>query len=346
MKTFLAIGDEKDFDTFKKIRKQKRFFYKTSFRFNSTDYYSLLNGSLPRISTKRLVVFLCFPFDYWDRYIEPRKYRGIYGNRSFYIKFKEFWKIVEERIKEYYKDKDIDYINHPKHLATDRDKELTKRLVKKHGVLVPKTVASRKISHILSLIEQNKKLFIKVRYGSMGKGITFLEKGRWMTNFRFRKKKIISKRSDYGWTFIDITGKKDFLRQVLKKDIIIEEAIDPLLIKGRKFDLRMYIFKNKVLYTYGRSNSERGITTNISQGARGEKLSFEKTLPQKQLDFAKKSAINAIKALRLNFGGVDMMLCSDKKTAKFIEVNAFPGFPKVRRYNLARFFIEEVISNY
>ena len=95
-----------------------------------------------------------------------------------------------------------------------------------------------------------------------------------------------------------------------------------MLIKGRKFDLRMYVFKNKVLYTYGRSNDAKAVTTNISQGAKGEKLSFEKTLPQKQLEVAKKSAIKAIKALGLNFGGVDMMLCADRKSAMFIEINS------------------------
>ena len=167
-----------------------------------------------------------------------------------------------------------------------------------------------------------------------------------MTNFRFRKGKIFSKKSDYGWTFIDITNNKKFLSKILKKDIIIEEAINPLLIKGRKFDLRLYVFKNKVLYTYGRSNDAEAVTTNLSQGARGEKLSFEKTLPKKQLEFAKKNAIKSIKALGLSFGGVDIMLCADRKSAMFIEINSFPGFPKVRRYNLSKFLIKEIVRVY
>ena len=70
------------------------------------------------------------------------------------------------------------------------------------------------------------------------------------------------------------------------------------------------------------------------------------TLPKKQLEFAKKSAIKAIKALGLNFGGVDMMLCADHKTAKFIEINAFPGLPRTRRFNLAKFLIKGNIKEY
>ncbi len=346
MKTLLAIGDWKDFDTFKKFYKQRKFFRNSNIQVKAVNYFELLKNNTPEINTKEIIVFLCFPFNYWDKYIEPKKYRGIYGNKSFYTKFIKFWKLVEKKLKDNYKNKTITYINHPKHLATDRDKELTKKKVAKKGVLVPKEFKTRKTKDILKLLEKGKKLFIKVKYGSMGKGITYLEKGRWMTNFRFKKGKILSKHSDYGWTFINITNKTAFLSEILKKDIIIEEAIDPLLIKGRKFDLRMYVFKNKVLYTYGRTNDKDAVTTNISQGARGEKLSFEKTLPKKQLKFAKDSAVKAIKALGLNFGGVDMMLCSDKKKAKFIEINAFPGFPKVRRFNLSRFLIKEMIKEY
>ncbi|MDP6600196.1 MAG: hypothetical protein QF798_02045 [Candidatus Woesearchaeota archaeon] len=345
-KTLLVLGDEKDFDTYKKFISQKRFFSKNAITVKHIDYFSLLANKFPPITTNKIIIFPCFPFEYWDKYIEPKNYKGVYGNKSFYLKFIKFWQQIEKKIHEEYFGKKIAYINHPKHLSKDRDKEFTKKLVAKSGVLVPQTFYCRSTKDILKLMEKGYKLFIKVRYGSMGKGITYLEKGRWLTNFRFRSKNIISKKSDYGWKFVDITDKASFLRQLLKQDIIIEEAINPLLIQGRKFDLRMYVYKNRVLYTYGRSNDAEAVTTNISQGAKGEKASFVSLLPKKQLDTAKKAAIKAIHAIGLKFGGVDIMLCADKKNVMFIEINTFPGFPKVKRFNLSKYLIKEIVKEY
>jgi len=47
--------------------------------------------------------------------------------------------IVDQIILKEYGDKNISYINHPEHLAKDRDKELTKKLVSNAGVLAPKS---------------------------------------------------------------------------------------------------------------------------------------------------------------------------------------------------------------
>ncbi len=40
------------------------------------------------------------------------------------------------------------------------------------------------------------------------------------------------------------------------------------------------------------------------------------------------------------------MLCSNKKNAKFIEVNTFPGFPRARRFNLSKLLYNEIIKDY
>ena len=249
---------------------------------------------------------------------------------------------MDKKIKKNYKDKRVYFINPPEKLSIDRDKELTKKLIKKANVKTTKTCKIKDINKILKLLDGGKKFFVKVRYGSMGKGITYLEKNRWYTNFTFRNNKILSRKSDYGWRFKRVANNEPFLKKLLKEDVITEEAIKPLLVKSRKFDLRMYVCFDKVLYIYPRSNEANSITTNISQGAKGESSAFLKGIRKDLLRKAERSAIKAIKALDLNFGGVDILFDSNEKDAIVIEINAFPGFPKVKRFNLSRYVMKEI----
>jgi hypothetical protein len=342
MKTLLAVGELRDWDSYKKFYRNRRLFSKYGFKFKALDYADILKDELPKIKTKELVIFFFFPFTYWDTKIETKTYKGVYGNRTFYDKFNDFWKMIYDRINSSYPDKRIFYVNHPSGITLDRDKEATKRLLASAGIQVSKPHFIRDMNKIRELLDQGKKLFVKVRYGSMGKGITYLEKDRWFTNFRFRNGRIVSKKSDYGWTFKEITGNKRFLKELLKQDVVIEEAINPWLLKGRKFDLRLYVCFGKVIYVYPRTNDTKEITTNISQGATGEGPEFLHSIPKKILDEAKKSALRATKAMNLNFAGVDIMPNVDCKTVTVIEVNTFPGFPKVRIFNLGKYLVKAI----
>jgi glutathione synthase/RimK-type ligase-like ATP-grasp enzyme len=185
-------------------------------------------------------------------------------------------------------------------------------------------------------VEKGRRFYIKVRFGSMGKGITYLEKGRWLSNFRFRQGAIKSRKSDYGWTFRNVTGNRPFLKQLLEQDIIVEEAVDPLVIRGRILDLRLYVCFGKVLYIYPRSTAAGQVTTNISQGARGEPQRYLRSIPAAALQQAARQAVKAAKAMRLQFTGIDIMPEAGGKRVKVIEANTFPGFPKARSYNLSK----------
>lgn len=342
MKTLLAIGDMCDWDSFKKFYRQRKLFKKYDFVFKHVDYDSILNGAFPAVKTKTLVIFLFFPFNHWNKKIETKNYKGVYGNRNFYIKFRKFWNEIQKKIDIVYNDKNIFYVNDPRQITLDRDKWVTNKILDKKKVPDPKLYRSRDLKKILQLLDEGKKVFIKVRYGSMGKGITYLEKNNWFTNFRFRNNKIISKKSDYGWNFHEITSNKRFLKALLKEDIVIEEAINPLILKGRKFDLRLYVCFDKVLYIYPRSNEPKEITTNISQGARGEDQKFLNSVPEKVLNASIKYAVKATKAMKLNFAGVDIM--PNGKGVTVIEVNTFPGFPKPRKFNLSKHIIKEITA--
>jgi hypothetical protein len=341
-KTLLAIGDTADWDSYLKFYRQRRLLKKYKFGFATTDYDSVLNGDCPPIASKTIIILLFFPFVYWDREIEPKTYPGLYGTKRFYSQLKRFWKIVAKKIEEHYEGKKIHFLNSPKNIPTERDKKLTKQILASAGIHTPRSYRIVNVPAIVHLLRQGKKLFIKVRYGSMGKGITYLEQGKWYTNFGLRGSRIVNRHSDYGWKFRDVTGNRTFLKQLLTEDVIVEEAIPRWVIGNAHFDLRLHVFFDKVIYMYPRCNTVCNITTNVSQGATSKTMAFLKGISRNVIAKAERTGIKARRALGLNFAGVDIMLHPEKHEPIVIEVNAFPGFPKVRTFNLARYLIAEI----
>ena len=62
MKTLLAVGELRDWDSYKKFYRQRRLFAKNGYRFKSVDYDQILKGKLPKIKSKEVVIFFFFPF--------------------------------------------------------------------------------------------------------------------------------------------------------------------------------------------------------------------------------------------------------------------------------------------
>ncbi|KYK23342.1 hypothetical protein AYK25_10065 [Thermoplasmatales archaeon SM1-50] len=340
--TILVLGNELDWDSYKKFYKQLQKHRSKKLKWVTATYDLFEKNELPLIDSDTLIIFLFFPFTYWDKHIENEGYKGIYGNVEFYNKFRSFWSEIYKTLKRVYRGKKLYFINHPLKIAIDRDKEFTKTVLSENGIKVPISYYTRDSKDILELVDQeNKKLFLKVRYGSMGKGITYIEKGNWKTNFRFEDGKILSPRSDYSWTFVDITDNVEFLKEILTKDIVIEEAVECCKLDDIIFDLRFYVFYDEVLYIYPRTNKKGAITANISQGGQGRSTQFLKRFPKNVIDKAVQSAIRTVKAMDVNFAGVDVMISKDLK-AYVIELNAFPGFTKVRRFNLSKRIIQHI----
>ncbi len=343
-KTLLAIGDMKDWDSYLKFHRRRRLMKKYGCGFVAADYDAVLNGDLPEIPSETVIIFLFFPFVYWDKHIEPKKYAGVYGNRRFHAEFKRFWKIVAAKLRRRYADKQIHFVNCPQNIPAERDKKLTKEMLAAARVPAPRSYRATSARTILRLLSEGTRLFIKVRYGSMGKGITYLEERQWYTNFTFRSGKILNRHSDYGWKFRNVTGNKKFLTQLLKQDVIIEEAVPRWLIRGKQFDLRVLIFFGKILYMFPRSNAADKVTTNVSQGAESQTMSFLSGISKDLIRKAERTAVRAARALGLNFTGVDIMLDPRRQLPVVIELNGFPGFPKVRRFDMAGSLIAEIGS--
>ena len=76
-KTFLLIGDWKDFDTFRKLFRQKNSLYNTKISFKKCNYWDILNKNLPEIKTKEIIILHClsqYPSEYSNINLKSIKY--------------------------------------------------------------------------------------------------------------------------------------------------------------------------------------------------------------------------------------------------------------------------------
>ena len=340
---FLVIGDDSDWESFLKFKKKEGFLKSRQIDFKTISYDSVIKGSLPNIKSNHFLILAFFPLDYWNKKVEKDFVRGhIYGDKKCAEIFYDYLNKVKSAIEEKYSSKKISYVNSFEAVKIDRDKELTKKIIKRANVPVPKSYSTRKYEDIIKLL--NKKiLYLKVNFGAMGKGITRLEKGKWLTNFIYRKGSIISRKGDYGWKFKNIAGNRDFLGQLLKKELVIEETVDPYVIDNKKFDIRYYVVYGKIKHKIVRSAPIENVVTNITQDGVEEKNTFLK-MPKKYLKTAEVNAIRAAKALNLNLAGIDVMI-SKRGIPYVIEAQSFPGFPK-SKYNFSGKLAKEIIKHW
>lgn len=345
MRSILVLGDKSDWESYLKFNKSRNLFKKKNIEFKTISYNSVLKSRLPSIKSRKVLILLFFPLDYWNNEIEKNFVRGrVYGDKKCADMFYRYMDNVKEVLSEKYYDKQISYVNSFDSIKIDRDKELTKKVIKKAGIRTPKSYLERNYSGIMDLLKKGKRLYIKVNFGAMGKGITMLEKNRWITNFIYRRGSIISRKGDYGWRFKDITGNKEFLRELLKKNIIIESAVNPYIINNSWFDIRYYVVYGKVKHKIIRSTGLKNIVTNITQGGSKEDDNFLKDFPRKLLKEAEQNAVKAAKSLNLNLAGIDIVF-SKRGLPYVLEGQSFPGFPK-SKYKFSEKLAQEIIRNY
>ena len=339
--TILAVGDKQDYDSYLKFDRERNSILRSKFDYVNTDYNRLLKKGIPALRTEKVIVFLFFPFAYWNRYIEHRNYKGIYGSRLFYKKFNRFWDRVGTACGRSLKKKRVFFVNSSFLCGRYRDKLAVRNKLLRAGIPSPRIFPVSRPQEIRHLLRSGESLFLKPRYGSMGKGITFLSKSSWKTNFLYRGGRIMSRKSDRGWKFRDITGNYAFLRKLIRNDILTEKAIDSITVKKKKVDMRVYVFFNRVMYIYPRKNDIDSVTTNISQGAQGDPRLLRK-MPKPIVDRTRKVASRVSRALKLNLAGMDIMVDRNRRDIYVIDVNLFPGFPKRKTFNFSRSLIRRL----
>ncbi len=345
-RAILVIGDRLpkgplSYTSFEKFTSYKDRLNKRSIELRECSFEDFLKGNLPPIGLNSIKVMFFFPFKYWDKNIE-NKFLGprIYGDESFGKKFNDFFDRAEKKLKDYYKHKKLTFVNDVASLKLNRDKRKTRVLLNKNDIPTPLEYRIKTLSDLTHLLDNGKELYIKPRYGAMGKGITYLSPRGWYTNFSFRKGKIISRPKDFGWRFINVTGKKDFLKKLIKRDVVCEEAISAPVVRKKKIDLRIYVIYGKVPYVYARTVSSSGIVTNWSQGGTIEKRNFLKRIPKDKLKLAKFYARKASRVMGLNYAGMDILFSGDYKNVYVLEGHSFPSYET--GFNLIKYLVDHL----
>jgi len=297
------------------------------------NYKNVFANKLPKIESPHITVMLFFPFQYWNKNIEVyNKDSRVYGDKKFGRKFEQFFQKLDKIIMKKYIGKKIEYVNPPEASILDRDKAASKAFFKKHNIPTPRRYDVKSLKDIHQLMDRGVSLYIKPRFGSMGKGISFISNGLLMTNFFYQKGKIISHPYDYHWRLYEITKKSDrneFLKILISRGFIFEEAIDPPIHKGRKSDFRVYCIYGKIPYYYVRSTPTISLVTNWSQGGKIEqKRKFSRYIPESKLKKVRSLARKVARDLKLNYAGIDIIFSKDYKEIYVLEAHSFPGYEK------------------
>lgn len=349
-KTLLVVGDFMMSEDKAEPSLSKFLTYKE--RINKRDigvwvitYNDVIMNRLPNVRTKKLDVMLFFPYNHWNAEIE--KYgrdSRIYGDIAFGNDYKRYFYKIDKAIKRRYRDKNLYFINSPSSCIIDRDKKATHDLLDAAGIKTPPIYDIKGVSQIDSLIKDGKSIYIKPRFGAMGKGITYINKKGCYTNFLYRKGKIINRLYDYNWPAVKISDKRknDFFKILIRRGFIFQEAVKTPVVSGRKFDMRIYVMNGKIPYFYAKSAPCRSFITNWSQGGRIEKnMSFlRKAIGKSGIEKAKKVAKAAARAIKLNYAGVDVIVDKNTLDMYVLEIQSFPGHE--RGFDLMKFLADTI----
>jgi glutathione synthase/RimK-type ligase-like ATP-grasp enzyme len=348
-KTLLVIGDpmidKKHLEqSLKRFMVCSHMLLKRRVWFVFLTYADIINLRLPDLEAKEIDVLLFFPYNHWNDCIEKYdKDDRVYGDISFGRDYSAYFKRINAIINNKYKGKGLKFINPPKACIIDRDKLKTYNILKRSGIESPRILHINTLKQFYDAIENHCSLYIKPRFGAMGKGITYADLSGIYTNFIFRSGKIKSRQYDYNWSSYKVSKKRQdaFISLLMDKGFIFQEKINPLVSRGRRFDIRVYTVFNKVPYMYAKSAPAKSFITNWSQGGRIEKKEFlERVLSREETKRIKGLSLKAARAIGLSFAGVDIIIDEYTRKAHVLEIQSFPGYE--RGFDLMRFLASNI----
>ena len=339
-KSLLVLGKGDTDYTDRNRARFAAFAQQAGFDVQCADYHEV--PSVPDFKNKAISVMLFFPFTFWNAHCEVPEDTQLYGaSESVYLRFKQYFLEVQNHLEQRFGRTRLHYVISPEHASLDRDKSETIKRLREHGVPTSEPVPYLSLQDIVSDVSPERGVFIKCRYGAEGKGITLLQHGRWVTNYKVEEGRLTSYGVYDRWPFTDITGREDLLEQLLQHNVIAErEILPPPVFGSDKFDLRAYVINGKVPHFFVRLNKRENVVTNFSQGAHLQHHPFT-GLPYRCIRLMKRVARQAAEAMELRFVGVDMMFDGDLNNPRVVEVQAFTDFPDTTKFDLVRYMVSD-----
>lgn len=198
-------------------------------------------------------------------------------------------------------------------IVRSRDKLRSIQLLARAGIGIPKTIFSRGISDVDTIMEElgGPPIIIKLARGTHGKGVVLAET-------RKAAKSVLQ-----GFYLMDDEG----------TNILMQEYIE----ESGGADIRAFVVGGHVVASMKRQSLDDDFRSNLHQGGKGTSV--------KLTDEERRTALKAAKAMGLTICGVDMMISN--RGPLVLEVNASPGFgiEGVTGRNVAEKIIEYVEQN-
>ena len=287
----------------------------------STKTYQDLFSSKTTIASEAPIL-LCFPYSPWDAIVETGDLP--YGMEDFGQRIRQLAEMITETLEQRFPN--AQYVNPPMGILIERDKLETKRRAHEQGISIAPDL-DHSVDAVMEEIEKGGAVYIKPRFGSMGKGITYVSPKKWTTNFKYENGIISNHSDDKSWREIDITGDSSFLERILEEDVVVEKAVRNPQTNGIKFDLRIHSIFGQVdpALTYGRVTDKASIT-NVSQGAKSTPFAEMCGLvPENKLIQAQDTIRKVALALGFNYAGGDILFEGKDYLPVFNEINSFPS---------------------
>lgn len=342
MRSLLILGKGDTDYTDRNVKGVFAYAQEAGFDVQRMDYGELRNtAGASAFRHQTIHVHFFFPYTFWNAHCEVPEDTKLYGTsgRSYEL-FQQFFLDVQRELGEKYgNDHQMKYTIQPAFAALDRDKRATLELLRSFGIETSDVIYSRNAGEVIDHITPDRGVFIKCRYGAEGKGITLLQREKWLTNYKVENDRLDNYDTYGRWQFTDITGKRALLEQLLEHEVVVErEVVAPRLFEGKKFDTRAYVVNGRIPHFFVRVNALEKVVTNFSQGA--DVLHHPMTgLPAEYIGQIRREAIKAAQAFQSHFLGVDIMFDGSAETPRVIEVQTFADFSAPDKFNLAKYMV-------